>query len=221
MALGFCFEFLCLVTDSINSGTKALVIMRTSLSSFHFVTEISLSDFEIISPFFNFFFITSTGMYFLSDLKVPMMYTPRKAMHFVSGNELYQLSVNKWWTYHNKALLNEEPQLPFAQGTGGLEIVDLSRFLFSIQSHRRYTVPKIWSHTCVFYFWWIDVFSTSHATTASIHLTIIPYEAWKFLEQYYLDSLWGTWSFLNCHLQWLALYQNLEIECWRGKNSLK
>ena len=73
MALGFCFKFPCLLTDSTNYTTKALVVMRKSLLSFHFITEILLSDFKIISPFFSFFFITSTGMYFLSDLKVPVM----------------------------------------------------------------------------------------------------------------------------------------------------
>ena len=73
MAFDYCFEFSCLLTDSTNSGTKALVIMRTSLLSFHFITEMSLSDFEMIFPFFNFFFITSTGIYFLSDVKVLLM----------------------------------------------------------------------------------------------------------------------------------------------------
>ena len=86
--------------------------------------------------------------------------------------------------------LNEEPQLLFAQGTVGLEIFNLSIFLFSIQRHRWYIVRKFWSDTCAFYFWCIDGKPTSHATTSLIHLTIIPYEAWKFPEK--SSSLTGS-----------------------------
>ena len=108
--------------------------------------------------------------------------------------------------YHDNAPLKEEPQLLFSQGAVGLEVFDLNRFLFSIQSHHWYTVPKIWSQTYFFFFffWCIDGKPTSHVKTSLIHLTIIPYEAWTFPEQYYLDGLWGTWSFLSSHLYSLA-----------------
>ena len=70
---GFLFWIFMSLTDSTSSGTKALVIMHTSLLSFHFIIEMSLNDFEIISPFLNFFFITPSGIYFLPDVKVSVM----------------------------------------------------------------------------------------------------------------------------------------------------
>ena len=70
MALSFCFKFLSLLKDSTN---YSLVIIQTFLLSFHFITEILSIDFGIVSLFSSFFFIVSTGIYFLSDLKVPVM----------------------------------------------------------------------------------------------------------------------------------------------------
>ena len=93
--IGFLFKFPGLLTDSTISRMTALVIMPTSHLPFHFIWEKSLSDFKVISPFFNFFFISSTGINFLSGVKARVMHVLAKDMYFVSGSEFYQLSVNK------------------------------------------------------------------------------------------------------------------------------
>ena len=83
--------------------------------------------------------------------------------------------------YHDNAPLKEEPQLLFSQGAVGLEVFDLNRFLFSIQSHHWYTVPKIWSQTYFFFFFFFLLYWRK---------TNLPCE--NIIDSSNNNSLWGV-----------------------------